>query len=203
MYSFSYKVQFTTEDIKEVHDEAGYYTPQNVAHLRRSSSWTHRQRFGVSIFQNAKCPVTNVTLTAALMATSGNPGQRWESSSAEFNLSTSCSTSATCASQAENPPPPPANHKNTHSCDLPSRQRTSTWQSWKNSGWWGGEVRARPRVSSQRNQKKKVTECVIHRFYKPCLLPRSFLLPNSLRKITWKHEQKWPPQKKSQIKSTL
>lgn len=142
----------------------------------------------VSIFHNVKCSVTNVTQTTAWC----NLRESRSEVRVQFSrvyLSPSCSTSATCASQAEiSPPPPNANVKaqrgtNTRSCDLPPRQRTSTWQSWKNSGWWGwGEDEAG--VSSKKKwsciKKPSITQCVyvcvcVCRFVCVCIPER--LLP--------------------------
>lgn len=81
VYSFNFKVRFTKY---WRHDEAdGYYIPQNVTNLWQSSNSTHRQRL-VSAFSIMWIVLSQMWPRQQPDATSGNPGQRWESSSAEF-----------------------------------------------------------------------------------------------------------------------
>lgn len=116
--SFSFRVQFT----KPLKTSCRYMIKLMVttSHQMKQISDSPPVWLIVSIFHNVKCSVTNVTQTTAWC----NLRESRSEVRVQFSrvyLSPSCSTSATCAS----------------SCDLPPRQRTSTWQSWENSGWWG------------------------------------------------------------------
>lgn len=114
-------------------------------HIITSSLQTHQSQtsgvFGLSIFHIIMIwSVTNVTQTIARCNLSESRSEVRVRFTRVY-LSISCNTSATCAGQAKKTLKHICENTdtNTFSCDLPSRQRTSTLPSWKNSGWrgWG------------------------------------------------------------------